>query len=155
MKKVEAQLLAPEKSKLCIEYITQILSDPEKLNANMNFTVANKNMLALDIYVPKRNFERHLKLDITTDHSLVLYEQFLNDLLDAFLEHETMGVTRYYMIKFSIKGNFSGVSAVNSLGSRIDINFNCSGADFNEITSKYNKRIDDYLKLTHKENKRK
>ena len=33
MKKIEAKALAPEKSKLVIEYITQILSDSEKAGA--------------------------------------------------------------------------------------------------------------------------
>ena len=37
MKKIEAKALAPEKSKLVIEYITQILSNSEKVNSVMDF----------------------------------------------------------------------------------------------------------------------
>lgn len=37
MKKIEVKALAPEKSKLVIEYITQILSDSEKVNSIMYF----------------------------------------------------------------------------------------------------------------------
>lgn len=37
MKKLEAKALAPEKSKLVVEYITQILSDTEKVNSVMDF----------------------------------------------------------------------------------------------------------------------
>lgn len=88
MKKIEAQAIAPERSRLVIEYITKILSDIEKVNASMNFSSAkidNQMMCTLDIYVPQRNFEKHLNLGITSDHSLVLYEQILNDFIDTFL----------------------------------------------------------------------
>lgn len=139
MKKLEAKVLAPEKSKLVIEYITQILSDSEKVNSVMDFWYAKidgQNMCTLDIYVPETNFEKHLNLGITIDHSLVLYEQILNDFLDTFLEHEIMGVTRYYSIK-SMQNDFSGVDAVNRNGSRIKINFNTTDPDFMNIVSEY------------------
>ena len=146
MKKIEAKALAPEKSKLVIEYITQILSDSEKVNSVMDFWYAKidgQNMCTLDIYVPERNFEKHLNLGITIDHSLVLYEQILNDFLDTFLEHETMGVTRYYSIK-SMQNDFSGVDAVNRNGSRIKINFNTTDPDFMNIVSEYTQRYDEF-----------
>ena len=125
MKKLEAKALAPEKSKLVVEYITQILSDTEKVNSVMDFwhaKIDGQDMCTLNIYVPETNFEKHLNLGITLDHSLVLYEQILNDFLDTFLEHITLGVTSYYSIK-SMQNNFSGVDAVNINGSRIKINF--------------------------------
>ena len=149
MKKIEAKVLAPEKSKLVIEYITQILSDSEKVNSVMDFWYAKidgQNMCTLDIYVPERNFEKHLNLGITIDHSLVLYEQILNDFLDTFLEHETMGVTRYYSIK-SMQNDFSGVDAVNRNGSRIKINFNTTDPDFMSIVSGYTQRYNDFVEL--------
>lgn len=157
MKKIEAQAIAPERSRLIIEYITKILSDTEKVNASMNFSSAkidNQMMCTLDIYVPQRNFEKHLNLGITTNHDLILYEQLLNDLLDTFLEHETMGVSRYYSIK-SMQDNFSGINAVNSIGSKIKINLNSSGADFNELMTKYNQRINDYVESLKKQDDRK
>ena len=146
MKKIEAKALAPEKSKLVIEYITQILSDSEKVNSVMDFWYAKidgQNMCTLDIYVPETNFEKHLNLGITIDHSLVLYEQILNDFLDTFLEHETMGVTRYYSIK-SMQNDFSGVDAVNLNGSRIKINFNTTNPDFMNIVSDYTRRYNEF-----------
>lgn len=149
MKKIEAKALAPEKSKLVIEYITQILSDSEKVNSVMDFWYAKidgQNMCTLDIYVPETNFEKHLNLGITIDHSLVLYEQILNDFLDTFLEHETMGVTRYYSIK-SMQNDFSGVDAVNRNGSRIKINFNTTDPDFMSIVSGYTQRYNDFVEL--------
>lgn len=157
MKRIEAQAIAPERSRLIIEYITKILSDTEKVNASMNFSSAkidNQTMCTLDIYVPQRNFEKHLNLGITNDHDLILYEQLLTDLLDTFLEHETMGVSRYYSIK-SMQDNFSGINAVNSIGSKIKINLNSSGADFNELMTKYNQRINDYVDSLKKQDDRK
>ena len=150
MKKIEAKALAPEKSKLVIEYITQILSDSEKVNSVMNFWYAKidgQNMCTLDIYVLERNFEKHLNLGITEDHCLVLYEQILNDFLDTFLEHETMGVTRYYSIK-SMQGNFSGVNAVNLNGSKIKINFNTTNPDFMNIVSDYTRKYNEFAELS-------
>lgn len=146
MKKLEAKSLASEKSKLVIEYITQILSDSEKVNSVMDFWYAKidgQNMCTLDIYVPETNFEKHLNLGITIDHSLVLYEQILNDFLDTFLENETMGVTRYYSIK-SMQNDFSGVDAVNRNGSRIKINFNTTDPDFMNIVSEYTRRYNEF-----------
>lgn len=146
MKKLEAKSLAPEKSKLVIEYITQILSDSEKVNSVMNFWYAKidgQNMCTLDIYVPETNFEKHLNLGINIDHSLVLYEQILNDFLDTFLEHQTMGVTRYYSIR-SMQNDFSGVDAVNRNGSRIKINFNTTDPDFMNIVSEYTRRYNEF-----------
>lgn len=146
MKKIEAKALAPEKSKLVIEYITQILSNSEKVNSVMDLWYAKidgQNMCTLDIYVPERNFEKHLNLGITIDHSLVLYEQILNDFLDTFLEHETMWVTRYYSIK-SMQNDFSGVDAVNRNGSRIKINFNTTDPDFMNIISEYTRRYNEF-----------
>lgn len=105
--------------------------------------IDGQNMCTLDIYVLERNFEKHLNLGITIDHSLVLYEQILNDFLDTFLEHETMGVTRYYSIK-SMQNDFSGVDAVNLNGSRIKINFNTTDPDFMNIVSDYTCRYNEF-----------
>ena len=154
MKKFEAQELAPEKSKLVIDYITQILSDSEQLNSKMEFSSAKidgKQMCTLDINVPKKNFERHLNLGITADHSLVLYKQLLNDFINTFLEHDTIGITRYYSIK-SMLENFSGVDVVNLNGSRIKINFNTTHPDFMNIVSEYSNMYDEFEK-THSDQK--
>lgn len=154
MKKIEAQALAIEKSKLIIEYITQILSDKEIVNSKMNFSSANidgQRMCTLDIYVPEKNFEKHLNLEITTDHSMILYEQILNDFLDTFLENETMGVTKYYSVK-SMSENFSGVKIINLIGSRIMVNFYY---EFPDIISMYNEKYTEYEKTINEKNKTK
>lgn len=152
MKKIEAQALAIEKSKLVIEYITQILSDKGIVNSKMNFSSAKidgQKMCTLDIYVPEKNFEKYLNLEITTDHSMILYEQILNDFLDTFLENETMGVTKYYSVK-SMLENFSGVKIINLIGSKIMVNFYY---EFPDIISMYNEKYNEYEKTINEKNK--
>lgn len=154
MKKIEAQALAIEKSKLVIEYITQILSDKEIVNSKMNFSSAKidgQKICTLDIYVPEKNFEKHLNLGITIDHSMILYEQILNTFLDSFLENETMGVTKYYSVK-SMSENFSGVKIINLIGSRIMVNFYY---EFPDIISMYNEKYTEYEKTINEKNKTK
>lgn len=144
MKKKEAQMLAPSKSNLIMEYITQILSDTDKLNGDIEFNFAkinNQMNCVLDIYVPTKNFEKHLNLEITSDHSLVLYEQVLTDLLN-FLPSETMGVTKYFSIK-SMAEYFSGVVALNNIGSELKINFNTTNPDFMILIDNYIKKYDE------------
>lgn len=116
--------------------------------------INGQKICTLDIYVPKRNFEKHLNLGITGEHSLVLYEQLLNDFLDTFLEHETIGVTRYYSIK-SMQGLFSGINAVNVIGSEIKINFNTTDYDFMNIVDRYTERYNSYVQLLNEQEKSK
>ena len=152
MKKIDAQALAIEKSKLVIEYITQILSDKGIVNSKMNFSSAKidgQKMCTLDIYVPEKNFEKYLNLEITTDHSMILYEQILNTFLDSFLENETMGVTKYYSVK-SMLENFSGVKIINLIGSKIMVNFYY---EFPDIISMYNEKYNEYEKTINEKNK--
>lgn len=154
MKKIEAQALAIEKSKLVIEYIIQILSDKEIVNSKMNFSSAKidgQKICTLDIYVPEKNFEKHLNLGITIDQSMILYEQILNTFLDSFLENETMGVTKYYSVK-SMSENFSGVKIINLIGSRIMVNFYY---EFPDIISMYNEKYTEYEKTINEKNKTK
>ncbi len=157
MKRIEAQELALERSKLVIEYITQILSDSDKVIGNMRFEHAKidgKNMCTLDIYVPTKNFEKHLNLGITVDHELVLFEQILNDFLDTFLDNETIGITNFYSIR-SMLESFDGVDAVNLNESRIKIDFNNSNKNFMELVKKYQIRYDDFVNKQHKIESRK
>lgn len=147
MKKNEAQVMAPTKSNLIMEYITQILSDTDKLNGNIEFNFAkinNQMNCVLDIYIPTKDFEKHLNLEITSDHCLVLYEQVLTDLL-KFLPSETIGITKYFSIK-SMTEYFSGVVVLNNIGSELKINFNTTNPDFMNIVSEYTRRYNDFSK---------
>ena len=53
----------------------------------------------------------------------VLTEQIFNDLTDNFLESETIGCTRYYVIRGGYGMDVNGVDVMNIIGSRIHINF--------------------------------
>lgn len=93
----------------------------------------------------KKNFEKHLNLEITSDHCLVLYEQVLTDLL-KFLPSETIGVTKYFSIK-SMFGYFSGVVVANNMNSELKINFNTTNPDFMILIDNYLKKYDEISKL--------
>lgn len=148
MKKIEAIELAPERSKLLCEYITQILSDNEKVNGEIKINFAKINieqMITFDITVPSKNFEKHLNTGIPTQQIDVLTEQILSDLLDTFLESETMGCTRYYSVRGGYGMNMDGINAMNNIGSSLKINFICRSDKFNEQVENYNGRIKEYV----------
>ena len=146
MKKDEALLLAPQRTKLIIEYIEQILSD-NNITADMKFSaykIDNQMMCTLSIFVPEKDFEKHLNLGITADHCDILNAQLFKDLLKTFLEHETIGISRYFEMKYFDGENFTGITA-NSESSELRMNFMYKGQKFNEIAKEYNDSIDIYV----------
>lgn len=148
MKKIEAEMIVPEESKVMIEYLDKILDDSQPVTGKMIFgsaKVEGESHFVVDIFAFETGFEKHIDLKITPEHADVFYEVFLNDLLDNFLEHETKGVTKYMDIPY-FTGRFTGVMAVASNQSRIEIRFNKKGQSFDELIEDYNKRIDDYTK---------
>lgn len=148
MKKEEALILVPQRSNLIIEYIERILSEDKKVNGNIrlsSYKIENRTMCTLDIIVPEINLEKHINLGITIDHSDLLYAQLFRDFLKSFLEHETIGVSRYYAIKYDMAENFTGIKAINLNGSEIKINFLCSGQKFDELTKEYNSALETYV----------
>lgn len=149
MKKVEALQIAPKKSRLLCEYIIQILSDNKTVNGEIridSFKTNNERMLTFDITAPSKGFEKHLNTGITTEQVNVLTEQIFNDLIDNFTESETMACSRYYSIKSGYGMSMNGVSVINSIGSRVDINFIRRGDKFNEQVENYNLRLNEYVK---------
>ena len=144
MKKIEAEELAVQKVDVIIEYIAQILSDKNKVDSMMNFSTAKidgNNMSTIDIYVPVKDFERHINLGITSDHLNVIYKEFLDRIPNTFFTHDTIGVSRFYNIRTS-QGQFDGIIASNIIGSKIKINM--SNIDRN-ISEDYNKKYDDFV----------
>ena len=137
-----------ERSKLLCEYIIQILSGNEKVSGEIKIDSAkinNERMLTFDITVPSKGFERHLNTGITIQQVDVLTEQILNDLIDNFVESETMDCTRYYSIRGGYGMNMNGVNAMNNIGSKIKINFVCQGDRFSKQVENYNSRLDEYI----------
>ena len=148
MKKEEALKIAPERSRLLCEYIIQILSYKEKVNGEIRIDSAkinNERVLTFVISVPSKDFEKYLTTGITTQQVDVLTEQILNDVIDNFMESEDMGCTRYYSIRGGYGMNRNGVNIMNSIGSKISINFVCRGDKFNEQVEKYNLRLNEYV----------
>ena len=112
-------------------------------------------MCILHISVPKANFEKYINLGITIDHSSILYEQLLNDLLDTFLEHDTIGISEFYFIK-SMLENFSGIDLVSledgEINSTIKINFITKNFDFKNIVANYNNKYNEFKNNSHSRN---
>ena len=147
MKKKEAEVVASKRVDLIMEYITQILKEPSKVFATMRFSSAKidgQNMCTIDIYVPEKEFERHLNLGITSDHRDVLCREFLNRVITNILPHETIGATRFYSLR-SNTTSFEGISVVNSISSEIKINM--YGID-KKISDEYNIKYEDYRNNT-------
>lgn len=154
MKKEEAKVLAKERSGLVVEYLEQILSSQEKVNGKMDFYYAkinNQDVCTLDIYVFKDNFERHLNLGISLQQFDVLFEQVLNDLLDNFLERDDMGISYYCDLKAIMGHSFSGITATNSVGGTVKLNFILRGQESQKTVSAYNARIKEYLRKMEEE----
>lgn len=140
-------MLVLEESRVMIEYLEQILDANKQVFGKMIFGSANEegqSRLVVDIFASD-DFERQIDLKITSDCADDFYEVFLNDLLDRFLEHETQGVTKYMDIPY-FTGRFTGVMAMNSLGSRIEVRFNKKGNRFVDLIADYNERIDEYTR---------
>lgn len=142
--------LAPEKSKLLCEYITQILSDNEKVSGEIRIDsdkINKERMIIFYISVPKRNFEKSFPIGIPTQQIDVVTNQILNDLVENFLGSETMGCTRYYTIRGGYGMNMDGINAKNIItGSNIKINFACRGDKFQDQVNEYNAKLEAYAK---------
>lgn len=148
MKKEEALKIAPKRSKLLCEYIIQILSDKEKVKGEIKISSAkinNERMITLDIWVPSKGFERHFNTGITVQQVDVLTEQIFDAFIKYFMESDFKGCTRYYSVRGGYGMNMDGVTVVNAIGSKVNVNFICRGVSFDEQASKYNLRLDEYV----------
>lgn len=154
MKKIEAQSIAIERVKVILEYIRQIMSDEEKVYGNMNFNsrkIDGQNMITLDIYVPIKEFEKHINLGITTDHINVLFKELLTQIEKEIFPDDHLAVTRFYTLK-SMMETFDGIDITNEIGSKIKINMSYINKDLKE---EYNKTHEDFLAKYIEENSHK
>ena len=143
MKKIEAQMIAPEKSKLLLEYIGQFMSydgvtgkilidydkDPE----------TRQNMCYMEIMLDD-GFERHFKTDITLDQSDVLSEQILTDIACTYASDDEVSISGYYSIN-SMHSSMHGIEIKNNKGSRILVDFLCRGMNFDKVVESYSNKI--------------
>lgn len=149
MKKVEAQILAPEKSQILINYLNQILNEDKKIEGRVIIAfdkIEGESRIIYDIEAPEMNLKRLINVEITTDHIDVLTERILNDLLDNYLEDDVLGVTRYRWIRSGRVMSFDGVHAQNmQTQTDISIDFVCRGEKFRELIDQYEQRINEYI----------
>ena len=153
MKKKEAEMLAKEKVDIIMQSITKLLEEPTRVLARMNFSsvkVEGKSMATVNIYVPENDYEEHLKLDITNDHTNVIFKEFLKRVISEVLPHETIGASRFYMFR-SNTDSFDGIRIVNAKGSEIKVNM--YGIDKN-ISDEYNLKYEEYVRKINNVNER-
>lgn len=147
MKKEEAKQKSIEISNYVIGNIRELLSYPEKIEGIIKITSAKidkKKICTLNILVPDLEIEKYINTGIPFEHCDELNEQIFNDLLDNFLESETIGVGRYREIKYSYGENFSGMDYISLNGSKIRLNFINHGNKYDNIVSSYKNRIKDF-----------
>lgn len=144
MKKEEAMLLAPHRANLTIEYIENILSDNKDGNMEFDsYVIDHQDVCTLSIFA--KDLEKNINLCIGKEYSYILYEELFKSLLSTYLEHETIGISKYHGIINEGKDNFYGVDLVNPNGNKVSINFKHKGIGFDEITKNYNSEINEYL----------
>lgn len=149
MKKEEAMLIAKKRSKLLIEYITKILSDEKIVNGEIiidAIKIDGDKMCVLELNLPSENFFNSLNTGIKAQQIDVLTEQILDDLIDNFIESETIGITKYYSIFGMMGSSIFSVDIINNSGSKLKINFLYRGQLFLEQIKKYNGRLNEYAK---------
>ena len=154
MKKEEAKELSIKRVNLIIEYIEQILLD-NKVVGILTFNskkINNQNILLLDIEVKPNNFSRYLNLEIESNHSNILYEELLNEIINRYLENENIVLSFYQDIKYFMESNFSGITITNFNGSEIKINFKIKDNKFSEIIENYELALSS--KLIERDNKK-
>ncbi len=147
MKKIEAEALAPDKSAIIISYIMKILDIDDCVEGKIDLGIAkinNQNTCVAHVVEPRTGLERHIDLEITSDHFMVLVRQLLNDVIPIFLPHESYGITKHYFLK-SMFTNFSGIDAVNSHRSRVMINLGGSGKEYQDLIDEYERKYDEFV----------
>lgn len=154
MKKKEAQELAYSKSQIIIRHIIELLSLEGKHDCLINFgidKINNCNTCVAHIYDYATGYEKHLDLEITSDHFMVLLIQLLDDFLIDLLPQGDIKLTSHYMIR-SMTEHFTGMDAINSQGSKVRTNLGGSGKEYNDLIEKFYQQYASFLdELKNKE----
>lgn len=152
MKKREAQERAPEVSRVVMEYIEQILTVSRNKSEGTIKFVSEKvegkpeDMCVIAINVPDTGYRTRIDSGITAQQKDYFLEQVLKDLLDCFLEADTLGVGSFYSIRGMMGPSFFGVKAFSATGSSLKIDFGYTSSYLDEVIVKYNQRIENYRK---------
>ena len=153
MKKVEAQLLAPESSRFIVGYIEQLLENnrlftdsPSPFNTyTLKFwheKINGENMCILIVDIPKIGLKKIINTNITYDHIAVIYQQLLKDLLE-FIESDKIGISKFYDTHAIRCGSFTGVTLYNLHGCNIGIDFtSCPDIVSEEYNKSYVEKVE-------------
>lgn len=139
MKKENIKKIAKEKAKVVMETLELILTDSIPVEGNLEFDSIKsekEQVCTLEIYVPKRGYERHWLMDISTTYSAIFYEQIIRDLLKNFGNLEKIKLSAFYEDN---QKNCYAIKLENSLGSVVTLNFIWQGEQFNEVLELYEK----------------
>lgn len=154
MKKAEAKILSVDRSRVVMEYITQILSDPENRDEGKIQFVAervegkNEPMCVIAISVPDTNYKTRIDSGITAQQGDYFKEQVINDLIDYFLDSDTVNIGLFYSIRGGMGQNFDGITAIDRTGngSSLKINFGYRSEYLDRVIVQYNEKIKEYQK---------
>ena len=143
MEKCEAQMIAPEKSRELLDYIEQFMSyegvsgsiviDSDK-DPETNELMCN---IKIRIY---GGFERDLKTEITAQQSDVLSEQILVDIAEKYARDNEVVVSRFFTVR-SMDHSMYGINIMNHKGSRISLDFQCRGLEFDKVVASYSRTL--------------
>lgn len=135
-------------SNIVIEHILSILSKKSK-NIIMKFSEVEfdgEKMYKLTISNLKSKEEKHVNLKIPAVYYLNFLKVFLFDILTTFGKYADISLSRYYSV-YSDEELFSGIDIENFSGSKIKIDLNCMGEEFDKIISSYTDYYNKILEL--------
>ena len=159
MKKKEAIEIATKVSKVIMEYIELILTDSIKVKGKIEFIPGRvegyqEKMSMVIISVPEKNFHKEINSGIPAMHSIVFYTKILEDLVDYFLESESLCVGRFYHVNGMMGPSFHGLKADSISGNCIHINFPQIGTELNDAIGIYNSKIEEFKNKINEEKKK-
>ena len=146
MKKIEAMELAPLRSNLLLEYIDSFLADSEVVNPKIRVSSVkfdSEPMQMFDIYVPESGFKRQFDTGITSQQRDVLDSQILDDLINHYMESDTVRLYSFTTIRGGRFQNFDGVFIQGEDGRVISLHM---GYVDKTIVDRYNTILDTYAK---------
>lgn len=146
MKKEEAMSLSNNRANLAISYIEKILQDNKDGDLSYGIYSFDENQVCtLSIKDSKNEFDKYLNLGVPTYHGYILYEYLFQNLLETFLEHETIGISKCNGVINETKGSYYTLEAMNPNGNKINIDFIYKPDGIEELIKDYNSQIDQYL----------
>lgn len=148
MKKVEAMELAPVRSNLLIEYIDSFLADSEMVNPRIKVYSVKRDsepMEMFGIYIPENGFERQFDTDITFQQKDILDRQILDDLIDHYMESDTVRLYPFTTIRGGRFQNFDGIFIQGEDGRIISLHMGYVDKD---TVNHYNATLEECAKRT-------